>query len=84
VAADEGQIGQAAYAASKGRIVGMTLPIARDLTSVSIRHVTIAPGVFRTPMTAAMPDDIHEALAAGGPFPPRLASRPISRSWCTR
>jgi NAD(P)-dependent dehydrogenase (short-subunit alcohol dehydrogenase family) len=72
VAAFEGQIGQAAYSASKGGIVGMTLPIARDLASVGIRHVTIAPGVFRTPMTAAMPEDVQQALAAGVPFPPRL------------
>ena len=71
-AAYEGQIGQAAYAASKGGIVGMTLPIARDLASLGIRHMAIAPGVFSTPMTAAMPGDVQAALAANVPFPQRL------------
>lgn len=76
IAAFEGQIGQAAYAASKGGIVGMTLPIARDLASLGIRHMTIAPGIFSTPLLASLPDEVQSALAAGVPFPPRLG-RPI-------
>ncbi|WP_395375338.1 SDR family NAD(P)-dependent oxidoreductase [Marinicella sp. W31] len=72
VAAFEGQIGQAAYSASKGGIVGMTLPIARELTRCGIRIMTIAPGVFMTPMVSGMPDHVKEALAAGVPFPKRL------------
>ena len=74
IAAYEGQVGQAAYAASKGGIVGMTLPIARDLAPLGIRHVTIAPGIFGTPMTAAMPDEVQQALAASVPFPSRLGT----------
>jgi NAD(P)-dependent dehydrogenase (short-subunit alcohol dehydrogenase family) len=72
VAAYDGQIGQAAYAASKGGVVGMTLPIARDLARNGIRNMTIAPGIFGTPMLFSMPQDVQDALAAGVPFPSRL------------
>ncbi|MCB1470864.1 MAG: 3-hydroxyacyl-CoA dehydrogenase [Rhizobiaceae bacterium] len=72
VAAYDGQIGQAAYSASKGGIVGMTLPIARDLARSGIRVMTIAPGIFKTPMMAAMPQDVQDSLGAAVPFPPRL------------
>jgi NAD(P)-dependent dehydrogenase (short-subunit alcohol dehydrogenase family) len=72
VAAFDGQIGQAAYAASKGGVVGMTLPIARDLASLGIRVCTIAPGTFDTPMLAMAPEPVREALAAQIPFPSRL------------
>lgn len=72
VAAFEGQIGQAAYAASKGGVVGMTLPIARDLAKLGIRNMTIAPGIFGTPMLFGMPQDVQDALAAMVPFPSRL------------
>jgi NAD(P)-dependent dehydrogenase (short-subunit alcohol dehydrogenase family) len=72
VAAYEGQIGQAAYSASKGGIVGMTLPMARELSRFGIRVMTIAPGIFWTPMVDGMPDHIQEALAASIPFPSRL------------
>ncbi len=72
VAAFDGQIGQAAYSASKAGIVGMTLPIARDLARYGIRCVTIAPGLFNTPMMAAMPEEGRQALAAQVPFPSRL------------
>jgi NAD(P)-dependent dehydrogenase (short-subunit alcohol dehydrogenase family) len=72
VAAYEGQIGQAAYSASKGGVVGMTLPIARELARCGIRMVTIAPGVFWTPMVDGMPEHIQEALAETIPFPKRL------------
>ena len=72
IAAFEGQIGQAAYAASKGGIVAMTLPIARELARHGIRVVTIAPGLFDTPMMAMLPEEIRQALAAQMPFPPRL------------
>jgi NAD(P)-dependent dehydrogenase (short-subunit alcohol dehydrogenase family) len=72
VAAYDGQIGQAAYAASKGGIVSMTLPVARELARYGIRVVTIAPGIFRTPMMAAMPAHVQAALGASVPFPPRL------------
>ena len=74
VAAYDGQIGQAAYAASKGGVVGMTLPIARDLARHGIRHVTIAPGIFGTPMIFAMPQEVQDALAASIPFPSRLGT----------
>jgi NAD(P)-dependent dehydrogenase (short-subunit alcohol dehydrogenase family) len=74
VAAYEGQIGQAAYSASKGGIVGMTLPIARDLARMGIRNMTIAPGIFATPMVAAMPAEVQEGLAASIPFPSRLGT----------
>ena len=74
VAAYDGQIGQAAYSASKGGIVGMTLPIARDLARSGIRNMTIAPGIFGTPMLFGMPQDVQDALAAGVPFPSRLGT----------
>lgn len=72
VAAFDGQIGQAAYSASKGGIVGMTLPVARDLSRDGIRVCTIAPGIFETPMLLGMPKDVQEALGRQVPFPPRL------------
>jgi NAD(P)-dependent dehydrogenase (short-subunit alcohol dehydrogenase family) len=72
VAAFDGQIGQAAYSASKGGVVGMTLPIARDLASLGIRVLTIAPGTFDTPMLAMAPEPLRQALAAQIPFPSRL------------
>ncbi len=72
VAAFEGQVGQAAYSASKGGVVSMTLPIARELARFGIRVVTIAPGVFQTAMMAGMPGPQQEALEAQVPFPPRL------------
>ncbi len=72
VAAFDGQIGQAAYSASKGGVVGMTLPIARDLANVGIRVCTIAPGTFETPMLAGLPDPARKALEAQIPFPSRL------------
>ena len=74
VAAYDGQIGQAAYSASKGGVVGMTLPIARDLARNGIRNMTIAPGIFGTPMLFTMPKEVQEALAAGVPFPSRLGT----------
>jgi NAD(P)-dependent dehydrogenase (short-subunit alcohol dehydrogenase family) len=74
VAAYDGQIGQAAYSASKGGVVGMTLPIARDLARNGIRNMTIAPGIFGTPMLFSMPKDVQDALAAGVPFPSRLGT----------
>jgi NAD(P)-dependent dehydrogenase (short-subunit alcohol dehydrogenase family) len=72
VAAYDGQIGQAAYSASKGGVVGMTLPIARDLARSGIRVATIAPGIFKTPMMAGMPQEVQDSLGAAVPFPPRL------------
>lgn len=72
VAAFDGQIGQAAYSASKGGIVGMTLPIARDLASFDIRVVTIAPGLFDTPLLAALPDEARASLGQQVPHPSRL------------
>jgi NAD(P)-dependent dehydrogenase (short-subunit alcohol dehydrogenase family) len=72
VAAFDGQIGQAAYSASKGGIVGMTLPIARDLARNGIRCVTIAPGLFETPMMQSLPPDVQESLGRQVPFPSRL------------
>ncbi len=72
VVAYDGQLGQAAYAASKAGIVGMTLPVARDLSRSAIRVVTIAPGIFTTPMMAGLPPEAQEALSASVPFPPRL------------
>ena len=74
VAAYDGQIGQAAYSASKGGIVGMTLPIARDLARNGIRNMTIAPGIFGTPMLFGMPQEVQDSLAAGVPFPSRLGT----------
>jgi NAD(P)-dependent dehydrogenase (short-subunit alcohol dehydrogenase family) len=72
VAAFDGQIGQAAYAASKAGLVGMTLPIARELARYGIRVMTIAPGIFRTPMMASLSTDVQDALGKMVPFPPRL------------
>ena len=72
VAAEDGQIGQAAYSASKGGVLAMTLPIARDLMNEGIRVNTILPGVFKTPMVAMMPPNVQEALGAQVPFPKRL------------
>ena len=72
VAAFDGQIGQAAYSASKGGIVGMTLPIARDLSRAGIRCMTIAPGIFETPMLLGMPPEVQESLGKMVPFPQRL------------
>ena len=74
VAAYDGQIGQAAYSASKGGVVGMTLPIARDLARNGIRVMTIAPGIFGTPMLFSMPQEVQNALAASVPFPSRLGT----------
>ena len=76
VAAFEGQIGQAAYSASKGGIVGMTLPIARDLSRYGVRCCTIAPGLFKTPLLALLPQDAVAALGASVPFPQRLGNPP--------
>ncbi len=72
IAAYDGQIGQAAYAASKGGVVGMTLPIARELARTGIRVVSIAPGTFETPMMAGMPQEVKESLGKLVPFPSRL------------
>ena len=72
VAAFEGQIGQAAYAASKGGIVGLTLPAARELARYGVRVVAIAPGIFATPMLAGLPQNVQDSLAASVPFPARL------------
>ena len=72
IAAYEGQVGQAAYAASKAGVVGMTLPAARELSRVGVRVVTIAPGLFNTPMVEGLPPEVQQSLAAGVPFPPRL------------
>jgi NAD(P)-dependent dehydrogenase (short-subunit alcohol dehydrogenase family) len=74
VAAYDGQIGQAAYSASKGGVVGMTLPIARDLARTGIRNMTIAPGIFGTPMLFSMPKEVQDSLAASVPFPSRLGT----------
>ncbi|MGL5911246.1 MAG: SDR family NAD(P)-dependent oxidoreductase [Phycicoccus sp.] len=73
IAAFDGQVGQAAYASSKGGIVGLTLPAARDLAQYGIRVVTIAPGIVETPMLATVSDEFRAGLAAGVPFPQRLA-----------
>lgn len=72
VAAIEGQVGQVAYSASKGGIVGMTVPIARDLAGLGIRVCTIAPGLFLTPMMEGLPEEVQESLGASVPFPSRL------------
>jgi len=76
VAAYDGQIGQAAYAASKGGVVALTLPVARDLSRNAIRVMTIAPGLFETPMLLGMPQEVQDALGAMVPFPSRLG-RPV-------
>ncbi len=72
IAAYEGQVGQAGYAASKAGVVGLTLPAARELARVGVRVVTIAPGLIETPMFNTLPDDIREGLAASVPYPARL------------
>jgi NAD(P)-dependent dehydrogenase (short-subunit alcohol dehydrogenase family) len=72
VAAEDGQIGQVAYAASKGGVASMTLPVARDLAKDGIRVMAIMPGLFETPMFAGLPEDARQALAVNVPFPPRL------------
>ena len=76
VAAEDGQIGQAAYSASKGGVVGMTLPIARDLMNEGIRINTILPGIFQTPLLQGAPQNVKDALAASVPFPKRLGNPP--------
>jgi NAD(P)-dependent dehydrogenase (short-subunit alcohol dehydrogenase family) len=76
VAAYDGQIGQAAYSASKGGIVGMTLPIARDLARDGVRVVTIAPGLFLTPLLLGLPQEAQDSLGRQVPFPPRLGRPP--------
>ncbi len=72
IAAFEGQIGQAAYSASKGGVVGMMLPLAREFAQFGIRVNTIAPGIFKTPMVAGMPEEVQDSLGKQVPFPPRL------------
>jgi NAD(P)-dependent dehydrogenase (short-subunit alcohol dehydrogenase family) len=72
IAAYDGQVGQAAYAASKGGVVGMTLPAARELARAGVRVMTIAPGLFQTPMVAGLPPEVQQSLAASVPYPPRL------------
>jgi NAD(P)-dependent dehydrogenase (short-subunit alcohol dehydrogenase family) len=72
IAAEDGQIGQAAYSASKGGVVGLTLPVARDLAAYGIRVVTIMPGLFQTPMLEGIAPEVRKALEANIPFPPRL------------
>ena len=74
IAAFEGQIGQAAYSASKGGVVGMMLPLAREFAQFGIRVATIAPGIFKTPMMAGMPEEVQESLGKQVPFPPRLGN----------
>lgn len=74
VAGYEGQVGQVAYSSSKGGIIGLTLPAARDLAQFGIRVVTIAPGLFDTPMMGSLPEDVQESLAKGTPFPQRLGT----------
>ena len=76
VAAEDGQVGQAAYSASKGGVVGMTLPIARDLMNEGIRINTILPGIFETPLMQGAPQNVKDALAASVPFPKRLGNPP--------
>jgi len=74
IAAYDGQIGQVAYAASKGGVVSLTLPVARELAGKGVRVVTIAPGLFDTPMMATLPEEVRESLGASVPFPPRLGA----------
>ncbi len=74
IAAYEGQIGQAAYAASKGGVIGMTLPMAREFARIGVRVMTIAPGVFHTPMVDGMPAQVYESLCAQVPYPSRLGT----------
>ena len=72
IAAYDGQIGQVAYSSSKGGVVGMTLPVAREFARIGIRVMTIAPGIFRTPMLMGLPQEAQDSLGASVPFPPRL------------
>ena len=81
IAAYDGQIGQAAYAASKGGVVALTLPVARELARYGVRVVTIAPGIFETPMMAGLPRDVQDALGQGVPFPPRLGRPRNTPPW---
>ncbi|MBS0591333.1 MAG: SDR family NAD(P)-dependent oxidoreductase [Proteobacteria bacterium] len=74
IAAFEGQIGQAAYSASKGGVVGMTLPLAREFARIGVRVMTVAPGVFHTPMVEGMPENVYNSLCAQIPFPSRLGT----------
>ena len=74
IAAFEGQVGQAAYAASKGGVVGMTLPAARELARAGVRVMTIAPGLFHTPMVEGLPPEVQQSLGASVPYPPRLGA----------
>lgn len=74
IAAFEGQVGQAAYAASKGGVVGMTLSLAREFTRIGVRVMTVAPGVFHTPMVDGMPEAVYQSLCAQVPFPSRLGA----------
>jgi NAD(P)-dependent dehydrogenase (short-subunit alcohol dehydrogenase family) len=74
VAAYEGQVGQAAYASSKAGVVGLTLPAARELSRFGVRVVTIAPGLFMTPMMASLPAEIQKSLGDSVPYPPRLGA----------
>ena len=74
IAAYEGQIGQAAYAASKGGVVAMTLPMAREFARIGVRVMTVAPGVFHTPMVDGMPEAVYQSLCAQVPYPPRLGT----------
>ncbi len=83
-AAFDGQIGQAAYAASKGAVVGLTLPMARDLSGLGIRVVTVAPGLFNTPLLALLPPAPNKALNDSVPFPSASASRRSSPSLWSR
>jgi NAD(P)-dependent dehydrogenase (short-subunit alcohol dehydrogenase family) len=76
IAAYDGQIGQAAYAASKGGVAALTLPVARELARFGVRVVTIAPGIFETPMMAGLPQDVQDSLGKTVPFPPRLGRPP--------
>ena len=76
VAAYDGQIGQVAYSSSKGGVVGLTLPVARDLSRAGIRVCTIAPGIFKTPMMAGLPEEAQKSLGQQVPFPPRLGEPP--------
>jgi 3-hydroxyacyl-CoA dehydrogenase/3-hydroxy-2-methylbutyryl-CoA dehydrogenase len=82
IAAFDGQAGQIAYAASKGAIVGMTLPMARDLAPLGIRVATIAPGIFETPMMAQAPDNVRESLAKQIPFPSRFGDPDEFAAFC--
>ena len=82
IAAFDGQAGQIAYSASKGAIVGMTLPMARDLAPIGIRVATIAPGIFETPMMSAAPGSVRESLAAQIPFPSRFGDPDEFAAFC--